>query len=69
MARKKAEENAEVEVKPKAKAKKKENGYVNIIAEGVHSITLVNRTIHCPNGVAYVTPEEAEQLKDMGLIK
>ena len=48
--------------------KKKEELYVNIV-DGVHSITLKNRTIHCPNGVAYVTPEELERIKDMGLVK
>ncbi len=68
MARKKAEEVAEVEVKPKAKAKKKGNSFVNIV-DGVHCISLANRTIHCPNGVAYVTPEELERIKDMGLVK
>ncbi|BAL84680.1 hypothetical protein SELR_pSRC400290 (plasmid) [Selenomonas ruminantium subsp. lactilytica TAM6421] len=45
-----------------------EDGYVNIV-DGVHSITLKHRTIHCPNGVAYVTPEEKETIKAMGLIK
>ena len=38
------------------------------IKEGCHSITLVDRTVHCPNGVAYVTPAEKEQIEAMGLI-
>ena len=38
------------------------------ILGNVHSITLSHRTIHCPNGYAYVTPEELERLKQMGLV-
>lgn len=38
------------------------------IKEGCHCITLVSRTIYCPNGVAYVTAEEKAQIEAMGLI-
>lgn len=53
-----------------AKKKKDEQGnlFVNI-KEGCHCITLANRTIHCPHGVAYVTPDEKARIEAMGLIK
>ena len=59
MARKKKEEVAE-EMLGK--------GLFVKIKQGCHSITLVDRTIHCPNGIAYVTAEEKAQIEAMGLI-
>lgn len=38
------------------------------IKQGCHSITLVDRTIHCPNGVAHVTAAEKAQIEAMGLV-
>ncbi len=45
-----------------------EQGLYVKIKEGCHCITLVSRTIYCPNGVAYVTAEEKTQIEAMGLI-
>lgn len=59
MARKKKEETQDESL---------EAGFVEI-KDGYHSITLSNRTIHCPNGVAYVNAEEKARIEAMGLIK
>jgi len=55
-----------------ARKKKEEEmlgaGLLVKIKQGCHSITLVDRTIHCPNGVAHVTAAEKAQIEAMGLI-
>ena len=64
MARKKKEEVLE----EKAEAKQEPEVRLVKIKLGCHTITLVERTIHCPNGVACVTADEKAQIEAMGLI-
>lgn len=65
MARKKKEEV--LEEKAEETQERVTDRLVNIKL-GCHTITLVERTIHCPNGVACVTADEKAQIEAMGLI-